>query len=152
MKRIARSAIVERNAGDFYGLVEAIESYPEFLPWCSAAEVLERTQGRTIARLTLAVAGVRQSFTTENTNIPGRSIDMRLLEGPFESFAAAWRFTPLKPDACKAEYSMEYEFSSRIVAAVLEPVFRRIADGTVDAFAKRIAHLRIPHSRIPHAR
>ena len=142
MKRISRSAIVECSAGDFYALVEAIESYPEFLPWCAAAVVRERTPGRTVAMLTLAVTGVRQSFTTENTNLPGRSIDMRLIKGPFKSFAAAWRFTPLGADACKAEYSMEYEFSNRAVAAVLEPVFRRIADSTVDAFAKRVAHAR----------
>ena len=139
MKRIARSAIVECEADLFYGLVEAIEAYPEFLPWCAAVEVRERTPGRTIAMLTLAVKGVRQSFTTENTNVPGQSIDMRLIEGPFGSFAAAWRFMPLGEGACKAEYSMEYEFSSRMVAAVLEPVFRRIADSTVDAFTKRIS-------------
>jgi ribosome-associated toxin RatA of RatAB toxin-antitoxin module len=137
MKRISRSAIVECDASDFYGLVEAIESYPEFLPWCAAAEVLERTPGRTIARLALAVAGVRQSFTTENANVPGRSIDMRLVEGPFKSFAAAWRFTPLKEGACKVEYTMEYEFSSAVVAAVLEPVFKRIADSIVEAFTQR---------------
>ena len=138
MKRISRSAIVECGAGKFYDLVEAIEAYPEFLPWCAAAEVRERVPGRTIAKITLAVKGVKQSFTTENTNLPGQSIDMRLIEGPFESFAAAWRFTPLGANACKVEYSMEYEFSSRVVAAVLEPVFRRIADSTVDAFTKKV--------------
>ena len=132
---------------DFYALVEAIEAYPEFLPWCAAAEVRERTRRRTVAMLTLAVKGVRQSFTTENTNVPGQSIDMRLLEGPFKRFAAAWRFTPLGAGACKAEYSMEYEFSNRVVAAVLEPLFRRIADSTVDAFTKRVAHERIRHAR-----
>ena len=139
MKRISRSAIVECGAMDFYGLVEAIESYPEFLPWCAAVEVRERTPGRTVAMLTLAVKGVRQSFTTENTNLPGQFIDMRLVDGPFRKFAAAWRFTPLGAAACKAEYAMEYEFSNRVVGAALEPVFRRIADSTVEAFTRRIA-------------
>ncbi|MBC7804154.1 MAG: type II toxin-antitoxin system RatA family toxin [Candidatus Parcubacteria bacterium] len=137
MKRVSRSAIVECDAGDFYALVEAIESYPEFLPWCAAAEIRERMPGRTVATLTLAVAGVRQSFTTENVNVPGRSIDMRLVEGPFKAFAAAWRFTPLRPGACKVEYTMEYEFSSAVIATVLEPVFKRIADSIVEAFTQR---------------
>ena len=137
MKRISRSAIVECDAGDFYALVEAIESYPEFLPWCAAAEVHERMPGRTVAMLTLAVAGVRRSFTTENSNIPGRSIDMRLIEGPFKSFAAAWRFRPLTAGACNVEYTMEYEFSSNVVAAILDPVFKRIADSIVEAFTQR---------------
>ena len=122
---------------DFYALVEAIESYPEFLPWCAAAAVRERAPGRTVATLTLAVKGVGQSFTTENTNLPGQSIRMCLVEGPFRHFAAAWRFTPLGARACKAEYSMEYEFSSRLIAGALEHVFRRIADSTVEAFTRR---------------
>jgi len=102
MKKVSRSAIVECSAEKFYELVEAIEAYPDFLPWCAAAEVLERAPGRTVAKLTLAVPGVRQSFTTENSNVPGRSIEMRLVEGPFKKFEASWHFTPLGAAACKA--------------------------------------------------
>jgi ribosome-associated toxin RatA of RatAB toxin-antitoxin module len=138
MKRISRSAIVECSADDFYRLVEAIEDYPAFLPWCAAAQMHERVPGRSVATLTLAVKGIRYSLTTANTHEPGQSIGMRLVEGPFKHFVAAWRFTPLGAGACKAEYSMEYEFSSRVIAAVLEPVFRRIADSTVEAFTQRI--------------
>lgn len=137
MKRIARSAIVECSAEAFYALVEDIEAYPSFLSWCAAAEVRERTPGRTVATLTLAAKGLHQSFTTENTNQPGRSIDMRLLEGPFKRFSAQWRFMPLATDAAKVEFAIEYEFSSRVVAALLDPVFSRLADGTVEAFARR---------------
>ena len=139
MKRITRSAIVECNAGDFYALVEDIESYPSFLPWCAAVRVRERTPGRTIATLTLAARGMRYSFTTENANHPGQGIDLRLLEGPFRRFGAHWRFTSLAADAAKVEFTLEYEFSSRVVAAVLNPVFSRLADDTVSAFARRAA-------------
>jgi len=137
MKRIARSAIVECGAEDFYALVEDIEAYPAFLPWCAAAHVRERSPGRTVATLTLAAKGLRHSFTTENRNEPGRSIEMALLEGPFRRFGARWHFTPLTPAAAKVEFQMEYEFAGRLVAAVLEPVFRRMADATVEAFARR---------------
>ena len=137
MRRISRSAIVERSADALYALVEDIESYPDFLPWCAVAQVRERAPGRTVATLTLGVKGIRQSFTTENTNTPGRSIEMRLLEGPFKRFAATWRFTPLQARASKIEFSLQYEFSNRIVAKALEPGFSRIADSTVEAFARR---------------
>jgi len=137
MKRIARSAIVECSAEAFYALVEDIEAYPEFLPWCAAAQVRERTAGRTIATLTLGVKGVRQSFTTENSNQPGRAIDMALLEGPFKRFGAHWSFTPLSAEAAKVEFTLAYEFSSRVMAALLDPVFSRLADSTVEAFARR---------------
>ena len=142
MKRISRSAIVDCDADSFYALVEDIESYPRFLPWCRDARVASRTPGRTIATLTLGLKGLRHAFTTENTNVPGRAIDMRLLEGPFRHFAAGWRFTALRAGAAKVEFWMDYEFSSRALAAVLGPAFARIADGTVDAFAKRALALR----------
>ena len=139
MKRIARSAIVECGADAFYALVEDIESYPSFLPWCASAQVQERVPGRTVATIALAAKGLRQSFTTENANTPGRAIDMRLLEGPFRHFRAQWRFTPLGENAAKVEFSLEYEFSSRLVSAALGPLFGRMADSTVEAFARRVA-------------
>lgn len=143
MKRISRSAIVECSAGAFYALVEDIESYPNFLPWCSGAQVRERSPGRTVATLTLAAKGLKHAFTTENTNVPGRSIDLRLVEGPFRHFRAAWRFASLGADAAKVEFSMEYEFAGAIVGRLLAPLFSRMADVTVEAFVARAA--RVPH-------
>jgi ribosome-associated toxin RatA of RatAB toxin-antitoxin module len=99
--------------------------------------VHERLPDRTVATLTLAASGLRYSFTTENANRPGHSIDLRLLEGPFKRFGAHWRFTALSADAAKVEFTLAYEFSSRVVAAMLNPMFSRLADDTVTAFARR---------------
>ena len=137
MKRIARSAIVEHSAPDLYALVERIEAYPGFLPWCRAARVAERGAGRTVATLAVGLQGARYEFTTENANLPHESIDMKLVEGPFRHFAAHWRFHALGAQAARIEFAMEYEFASRIVAAALAPVFHAIADTMVDAFKQR---------------
>ncbi|HYY60029.1 MAG TPA: type II toxin-antitoxin system RatA family toxin, partial [Burkholderiales bacterium] len=115
MKSIARSAIVEHAAAEMYALVDDIEAYPRFLPWCLEARV-EQSGARKRATLTAGLGGIRQSFTTENENQPGRSIDLRLVEGPFRQFNAAWRFTPLGEHACQIEFSMRYQFSSRALA------------------------------------
>jgi ribosome-associated toxin RatA of RatAB toxin-antitoxin module len=136
VKKISRSAIVEHTAGELYALVEDIESYPRFLPWCLEAQILEKNSFVT-AKITAGMSGLRQSFTTRNENRPGESIDMRLVEGPFKHFAAQWRFAPLAAHACRIEFSLEYEFSSRVLAKALEPLFERIADTMVSAFAKR---------------
>jgi ribosome-associated toxin RatA of RatAB toxin-antitoxin module len=137
MKRIRRSAIVEHAAAELYALVDDIESYPQFLPWCVAARVHDRTPSTTRATLTVGLKGLRQSFTTQNDNRAAEAIDMRLVEGPFRNFSAAWRFSALSPGACKIDFSLEYEFSSRMLARLLEPLFDRIADTMVDAFARR---------------
>src|SRR4051812_43280284 len=85
MSSIARSAIVGYSAMQMFSLVENIEAYPEFLPWCQSTKVLERTQGtadsRTVAELSVGLKGLKQSFTTENINTPGQGIELRLVEG-----------------------------------------------------------------------
>jgi ribosome-associated toxin RatA of RatAB toxin-antitoxin module len=80
--------------------------------------------------------GLRTSFTTQNDNRSGEAIDMRLVQGPFRRFAAAWRFTPLSDEACRIEFSVEYELSGPL-ARMLSPLFDRIADTMVDAFTRR---------------
>jgi ribosome-associated toxin RatA of RatAB toxin-antitoxin module len=137
MKRIARSAIVAHSTAQLYALVEDIESYPRFLPWCVGVEVKSRTPDSTVAALAVGMRGVKQSFTTQNENRAPEAIDLRLIEGPFRHFAAAWRFRPLGERACKVEFSMEFEFASRALATLLRPVFEHIADTMVNAFTRR---------------
>ena len=136
MKKIGRSAIVEHSAERVYALVEDIESYPRFLPWCTGASV-ERGPAGVTATLEIGLRGLRQSFTTRNRNQPGTSIEMRLVKGPFRHFAASWRFKPLSPRACGIQFSLEYEFSSKAAGKLLQPLFGNIADTMVDAFSRR---------------
>lgn len=140
MKEIRRSAIVEHSAGEMYALVDDIESYPRFLPWCTQVSV-EPLGEQKRATLTAAMSGVRQSFTTLNENRPGEAIDMRLVRGPFRHFDAAWRFSALGRDACQIEFTLRYEFASRALGRLLEPLFNHIADTMVDVFKRRADEL-----------
>lgn len=146
MKRIARSAIVPHSAAQLYALVEDIESYPRFLPWCVGAEVSGRAPDATLATLTVGMSGVKHSFTTRNTNRAPQAIDLKLVDGPFRHFAAAWRFRPLGEQACKVEFSMEFEFASRALATLLQPLFEHIADSMVNAFTRRADEIHGPES------
>ncbi|MCX7960434.1 MAG: type II toxin-antitoxin system RatA family toxin [Burkholderiales bacterium] len=137
MRRIRRSAIVERSVARLYAIVEDIESYPRFVPHCIAAHVHERSAARTVATLVFGVPPLRASLTTENVNSPGESIRMRLREGPFRHFAAAWRFAPLGPDAARVDFTLEYEFANRLAERTLGPLFERLADTIVEAFHAR---------------
>ena len=140
MKHIARSAIVEHSAAQMYALVDDIEAYPRFLPWCLEARA-EPLGDKKRATLTVGLRGIRQSFTTLNENQPSQTIDMRLVEGPFEHFSAAWRFRPLSEHACEIAFSLRYEFASRALGKLLEPLFDEIADTMVDAFKRRADEL-----------
>lgn len=140
MKEIRRSAIVEHSAAEMYRLVDDVESYPQFLPWCRAVRI-EMVGGERQATLTVGLGAIRQSFTTVNDNRPAEAIDLRLVEGPFKRFKAAWRFKPLSASACEIVYTMQYEFASRVIGKLLEPLFDQIADTMVDAFTRRADEL-----------
>jgi ribosome-associated toxin RatA of RatAB toxin-antitoxin module len=140
MKRIARSAIVEHSAGRMFAVVDDIESYPRFLPWCRAASVDERTPEWVRATLSVGMRGLNQTFSTRNELHPPEAMDMRLVKGPFRHFAASWRFKPLSTQACSVEFALEYEMAGPL-AKMLEPLFDHIADTMVDAFTRRAGDL-----------
>jgi ribosome-associated toxin RatA of RatAB toxin-antitoxin module len=137
MPAVDRSALVGHSASDMFALVDDVESYPLFLPWCERASVTARSPDRTIATLYLDFHGLKEHFTTENSNRPGEFIHMKLVSGPFRSLEGSWRFTALAEHACKIEFSLRYEFSSSLLERLIGPVFNRIADTFVDAFVRR---------------
>jgi ribosome-associated toxin RatA of RatAB toxin-antitoxin module len=137
MITVERSALVAHSAADMYRLVDDIESYPRFLPWCSGAEVEHRDAHRTVGTLRLDFRGVRQQFTTENTGTPGESIAMRLVRGPFRSLEGSWRFVALAPHASRVELRLAYQFGNPLLARLFGPVFDHVANTMVDAFVGR---------------
>ena len=137
MVTIDRTSLVGYSAQSMYALVEDIESYPQFLPWCSSTAVSERDATRTVATLHVNFHGIREQFTTENANEPGRLISMQLVSGPFRRLEGHWRFTPLSESACKVEFRLEYEISSRLLERVIGPVFHHIGNSFMDAFVRR---------------
>jgi ribosome-associated toxin RatA of RatAB toxin-antitoxin module len=120
-----------------FALVDAVEDYPEFLPWCGAATVLHRDKAITRATIRIDYHGIRQSFTTENLKHPPGEMSIRLVEGPFRRLEGAWRFAALGGRGCKVELRLAYEFKSPMLGRLLGPVFDYIAGSLVEAFVKR---------------
>lgn len=141
MAEIRKSVLIEHSAAQMYELVERVEDYPEFLPWCGGGEVVQRTPTGMLARLHVHYRGIRTKFSTDNTNEPGRSILMRLHDGPFRRLEGSWHFIPLAENACKIEFQLHYEFSSTLLEKVLGPVFNHIINTFVEAFVRRADQL-----------
>ena len=139
MKTVHKSVLIWFSADEMFSLVTDVDRYPQFLPWCDQASVLSREEQAMTARVGISFGGIRQSFTTRNAHRPGRQIHMELVEGPFSKLEGQWDFTPLGDGqrACKVEFSLRYDFNSVALAAIVGPVFDRIAGSLVDAFVKR---------------
>ena len=137
MAVVHKSVLLPYSAEQMFALVDKIEDYPKFLPWCGGADVRTREGNKVVAMLTINYHGVKQSFSTENTNTLPTSINMVLIEGPFKQLHGAWTFKPLRADACKIDFDLHYEFSSRVLEQLIGPVFNFIANSIVDSFCKR---------------
>jgi ribosome-associated toxin RatA of RatAB toxin-antitoxin module len=137
MTVVSRSALVSYSAAQMFDLVEGVEDYPRFLPWCSATEVSFRDPVVTRATIHINYRGIRQSFSTENHKSPPGRMSLRLLQGPFRKLDGEWRFTALNGNACRVDFSLGYEFSSPLLERLVGPVFAHIAGTMVDAFLKR---------------
>ena len=137
MAVVEKSVLIERTAVQMFDLVDCIEEYPKFLPWCGGTELIERTDEKTVARIHINYHGVKSHFSTENRKVFPERMDMTLLEGPFRMLDGSWHFKPLGDAACKVEFHLHYEFSSRILEKALGPVFNHIASTFVESFVKR---------------
>ncbi len=137
MTVINRSALVPYSARQMFELVDGVEAYPEFLPWCSGVTVHERSEDELCATIEISKAGIHKAFTTRNRNQPYKMIEMRLVEGPFRHLEGFWRFDELGETACKVSLDIEFEFSSRLLSMSLGPVFSQICNTLVEAFVQR---------------
>ena len=136
MAEIHKSVLVAQSAEKMFRLVDTCENYPLFLPWCAGAELLQRNDEVTAARLFIRYKMVKTDFATENQKKFPESMVIHLIDGPFKKLEGAWQFLALKENACKIDFRLSYEFSSKIMEKVIGPVFHHIANSFVDAFIK----------------
>ena len=137
MAVINKSALVPYNPDQMFKLVDDIEAYVEFLPWCSASTVLMRSECDVTASLEISHSGFHKTFTTRNIYAEGYRINMCLVEGPFKSLEGIWQFQALGDQGCKIMLDLEFEFKSRLVGMSFGPIFGQMAGSLVDAFTQR---------------
>ncbi len=137
MPTIERSALVPYSAQQMYQLVNDVESYPEFLPWCSGGSVLEDSANVRVARVDISKGPIRQHFTTRNELKEAEEIKLSLVEGPFSQLDGCWKFVAIGDEGCRVTFSTSFSFRSFILEKTVGPVFNEICGRLVDAFVSR---------------
>lgn len=137
MAQVEKTVLVGHSCERMYALVDAVENYPAFLPWCGGTEVIHRDDHSTTATIRIDYHGLKQQFTTQNIKTYPSLMEIRLKDGPFRQLEGLWRFIPLSEEACKIEFRLTYEFSSSLLEKIISPVFSHIANTFVDSFVAR---------------
>lgn len=141
MTEIERSALMPYPARVMYDIVNDVEHYPEFLPWCGATRIEHQDEHSMVAAILMRAAGLNHWFKTGNSMVPGERIDISLLEGPFSKLDGSWRFTPINSDGCKIELVLNFEIKHNLARAIIAPAFSRIANTLVESFCNRARDL-----------
>ena len=136
MHRVRKNAIVFHSKNKMFRLVDLIENYPKFLPWCGSTKIIERNNNKTIASIEINYKGIKQTFTTENTKKINDKMIIKLIKGPFKSLSGEWLFKELEKDSCQIELKLEYQFNNIILEKLISPVFNMIANTFIDEFIK----------------
>ncbi len=137
MNKVEKTVLVMHSAQEMFQLVDAVEDYPSFLPWCGGADLHERTADTTSATLHINYHGVKQNFSTVNSKVAPTRMDITLKDGPFKHLEGDWQFIELKTNACKIEFRLHYEFANSFFEKLISPVFNHIATTFVDAFVEQ---------------
>ncbi|MFD2191941.1 type II toxin-antitoxin system RatA family toxin [Pistricoccus aurantiacus] len=137
MPTVNRTALVRHSPKAMFDLVNDFERYPEFLPGCRSTRLIERDEHHMVGEMTLAKAGIEQSFTTRNELHEPNRIDLSLVSGPFKRLDGHWHFIPMGEDACKVSLEMEFEFANRILGMAFGRLFQQVAGQLVDSFTRR---------------
>ena len=137
MVKVEKNVLVPHSAKQMFTLVDRVEDYQAFLPWCVGSDLIERSEQTTTATIYIDYHGLKQSFTTQNQKQFPNKMEMQLKDGPFKHFNGQWRFIALNENACKIEFILEYEFSNALLGKIISPVFSHIANTFVDSFVTR---------------
>jgi len=120
-----------------FQLVNDIDNYHLFVPYCQQSSVIERNQQQVTAKLQVAKSGIAKSFTTRNSLQEDTLIKMELVDGPFSHLSGNWTFTPLSDSACKIELDLNFEFSNKLATLAFSKIFNKLVQSMVAAFTQR---------------
>ncbi len=124
-----------------FELVNNIDDYSQFLNWCDFSSILNQSDDQITASVQINQGGLKQSFSTLNTLTPYKSIEMQLLDGPFDELSGEWRFETLGENASKVHLTLQFKFKSMLIDMALSPIFKSIANSQLDAFVARAKYI-----------
>lgn len=138
MSHIKRNALVHYSPAEMYRLVNNVDDYKIFLPWCASSEIITESDTEMLASVEIAKGVLNKKFTTQNKLLSNKRIELQLVDGPFKKLNGFWQFDALKTEnACKVNLELEFEFDNAMMSLAAKPIFTAIANSLVDSFCKR---------------
>ena len=136
MRQIRREALVPHSPEQMFELIERVEEYPQFLPWCLSTSLIARTPDSVSATVVVGVRDLHVQVTTRNEKRPPAFMAIHMEGGTFRRFYGEWSLRPLGDAGCHIRFMLQYELPLH-AEALAGPLIERAADRMVDAFVRR---------------
>ena len=137
MKAVNQRIVLPYSAVQMYAIVNKIEDYPNYIPWCSNTVVFSRTPHEVVASISVAKGGIHKTLTTRNALIPDQKMELNLIDDSFKNWRGLWQFTDIDAQQSEIAFELDFDFHSKLLEMMLGPLFTHVAETMVDAFVQR---------------
>ena len=134
MNYINKSETINVNIEMIFNLINNVDNYQNFLPWCSNSKIISHDTNIMVAEIEISKSFVNWKFTTENSYQKNHIINLKLLDGPFSHLKGFWKFYKVDGHNTDVKLYLEYEFDNKLIEMSIKPVFYSIMSSILDSF------------------
>ena len=134
MKKIYKEEEINVTMSIIFNLINNIEEYPKFLPWCKKTEVTKESENSQIGKIFISKSFINWSFSTKNIIDRNKSISLSLIDGPFDKLDGSWNFKEIDDNNTLVSLEINYKFKNSLIELSIEPIFTTIMNSILESF------------------
>ncbi len=142
MNVVNQSEDINVDISLIFSLINDVDRYSSFLPWCSNSSILSDSSSEMTAEIEISGKPIKWKFKTKNNYKINEIIKIQLVEGPFKNLEGYWKFHSLDENNTNVSLFLEYEFDSKIIELSLKPIFAGIMSSILDSFISEAFRLK----------
>ena len=134
MKKIHKQEEINVDVHTIFNLINNVEDYPSFLPWCTKTEVTKESENTIIGKIFISKSFIKWNFSTKNLIDINKSITLSLIDGPFDQLNGQWSFKSIDKNNTHVTLEIDYKFKSSLIEISIEPIFQSIMNSILKSF------------------
>ena len=134
MQKIYKEEEINVSMPIIFNLINNIEEYPKFLPWCKKTEVTKEAENSQIGKIFISKSFINWSFSTKNIIDRNKSISLSLIDGPFDNLDGRWNFKKIDDNNTFVSLEINYKFKNSLIELSIEPIFATIMNSILESF------------------
>ena len=145
MKNSKREEAISHSARKLFDIVLDIESYPEYIPWCTKMIINERNKNEIFADMYVKYKFILAQKFGSHVKFDKNNliIETSYIEGPLKDLTTKWKFEEITNNTSKILFDMNFEFKNFFHQKIAESFYPLIENKMIDSFKRRADDLRL---------